>query len=64
MKIETVLSMLLTFGLPPQESALSRTNFRARLAFTVAAFNLRVQWNGLKPDAKGVVHFSIANFSL
>ena len=37
---------------------------RARLAFVVAAFNLLVQWNGLTPDENGIMHLSIAQFSL
>ena len=38
--------------------------FKARLAFTMAAFNLFVQWDGLKPDEQGRIHLSIAPFSL
>ena len=38
--------------------------FRARMAFVFAAFNLLVQWNGLGPDERGMVHLSIAEFSL
>ena len=38
--------------------------FRSRLAFTVAAFNLVVQWHGTKPDAKGFVQLSIADVTL
>ena len=38
--------------------------FRARLGFIMAAFNLLVQWDGLKPDENGFVHLSIAEFSL
>jgi hypothetical protein len=38
--------------------------FKARLAFTMAAFNLLAQWNGLKPDENGVIRLSIAEFSL
>jgi hypothetical protein len=30
----------------------------------MAAFNLLVQWHGLKPDEKGLVPLSIAEFSL
>jgi len=36
----------------------------ARLAFTVAAFNLLIQWDGLQPDDKGFISLSIAQFSL
>jgi hypothetical protein len=36
----------------------------ARLAFTMAAFNVLVQWDGLRPTASGFVPLSIAEFSL
>ncbi len=36
----------------------------ARLAFTVAAFNLLIRWNGLKPNKHGFVPLSIAEFGL
>jgi hypothetical protein len=35
----------------------------ARLAYTVAAFNLLVQWRGLELGADGNHHLSIAEFS-
>ncbi len=38
--------------------------FRARLAFVVAAFNLLMQWHGLNSDEDGIVHLSLAEFSL
>ena len=38
--------------------------FQMRLAYTLAAFNILVQWHGLEPDEHGVVHLSIAEFSL
>jgi len=38
--------------------------FQARLAFTMAAFNVLVQWHGLQPNAPGFVPLSIAEFSL
>jgi hypothetical protein len=34
------------------------------MAFIIAAFNLLVQWDGFQPDATGMVHLSIAKFSL
>jgi hypothetical protein len=37
---------------------------QARLAFTMAAFNVLVQWHGLLPNASGFVPLSIAEFSL
>ncbi len=33
-------------------------------ACVASAFNLLVQWDGLKPDENGVIHLSIAQFSL
>ena len=36
----------------------------ARLAFTMAAFNVLVQWHGVQPNAAGFVPLSIAEFSL
>jgi hypothetical protein len=38
--------------------------FQARLAFTMAAFNVLVQWHGFQPYASGFVSLSIAEFSL
>jgi hypothetical protein len=38
--------------------------FHARLAFTMAAFNVLVQWHGLQPTASGFVPLSMAEFSL
>ncbi len=35
-----------------------------RLAFTVALFNTRAQWDGLLLDEHGRTHRSIARFSL
>ncbi len=38
--------------------------FHARLAFTMAAFNVLVQWHGFQPNASGFVPLSMAEFSL
>jgi hypothetical protein len=38
--------------------------FHARLAFTMAAFNVLVQWHGLQPTASGFVPLSMAEFGL
>jgi hypothetical protein len=38
--------------------------FQARLAFTIAVFNVLVQWHGLWPNASGFVPLSIADLSL
>jgi hypothetical protein len=37
---------------------------QARLACTLAAFNVLVQWHGFQPNASGFVPLSIAEFSL
>jgi hypothetical protein len=34
------------------------------LAYTLAMFNLLVQWDGIQIDENGCVHFSLAPFSL
>ena len=62
--VETVLSMLT--GVCHLKKVLHRTwaAFQARLAFTLATFNLLVQWHGLQPDAHGFIHLSLAEFSL
>ena len=39
-------------------------SFHARLAFTMAAFNVLVQWHGFQPHASGFVPLSMAEFSL
>jgi hypothetical protein len=38
--------------------------FQMPLAYTMAAFNVLVQWHGLEPYEEGIVHLSIAEFSL
>lgn len=64
MLVETVLSMLT--GVGHLKKVLHRTwaAFQARLAFTLAAFNLLGQWHGLEPDSTGIIRLSLAEFSL
>ena len=69
MMIETVLSMLHTICHIKHMAHRVWVYFQARLAFTMAAFNLLAQWDGpapagLHPDEHGRVHLSIAQFSL
>jgi hypothetical protein len=64
MVIERVFAMLTTLCHLKKIGHRAWGYVRARLAFVVAAFNLLVQWNGLNPDQAGVVHLSIAHFSL
>jgi hypothetical protein len=64
MLVETLLSML--HGVCPLKKVAHRpwAALQTRLAFTLATFILLVQWHGLKPDAQGFVHLSLAEFSL
>lgn len=64
MTIETVLSMLTVVCHFKKVGHRVWDDFVARLAFTLAAFNLLVQWDGLEVDDQGRIHLSIAEFSL
>jgi hypothetical protein len=64
MVVETVLSMLTVVARLKRVGHRAWAYFRARLAYTVAAFNVLAQWDGLGPDADGRIHLSIARFSL
>jgi len=64
MIVEQVLAMLTTICHFKKVSHRVWEYFRARLAFTMATFNILVQWHGLQPDEHGFVHLSIAEFSL
>lgn len=64
MVIETVLSMLTVVSHFKRVSHRVARYFQARLAFTMAVFNLCVQWDGLPPLPNGFVPLSIAPFSL
>lgn len=64
MLVETVFSML-TYVCDFKHSRHKLwAYFETKLAFTMALFNLLVQWDGLHPDDHGFVALSIANFSL
>ena len=43
---------------------LTWAGFEAHLCYTVAAFNILVQWDGLQPDENRRIHRSIARFTL
>lgn len=64
MVIETVLSMLTTVSHLKKVSHRVAEYVEARLAFTVAAFNLLVQWYGLPANEDGFVPLSMAEFNL
>lgn len=62
--VETVLSMLTLVCHFKKVMHRVWTYFHARLAFTMAAFNILVQWHGLQPNTAGFVPLSMAEFSL
>jgi hypothetical protein len=62
--VETVLSMLTLVCHCKKVMHRVWAYFHARLAFTMAVFNVLVQWHGLLPNASGFVPLSIAEFSL
>jgi hypothetical protein len=64
MIVETVLSMLTLVCHFKKVMHRAWAYFKSRLAYTMALFNLLVQWNGIQVDEDGCVHFSIAEFSL
>ncbi len=64
MLVETVLSMLTLVCHLKKVMHRGWEYFQARLAFTMAAFNVLVQWHGFQPSASGFVPLSMAEFSL
>ena len=64
MMVETVLSMLTLVCHFKKVMHRVWRYFEMRLGWTMAAFNILTQWHGLEPDEDGIVHLSIAEFSL
>ena len=64
MMVETVLSMLTDRCGLKKVSERSWAGLNARLAFTMALFNIAVLWDGLIVDDAGMIHFTMAQFSL
>ena len=64
MVVETVLSMLTYVCHFKHSHHKVWAYFQTKLGFTMALFNLLVQWDGFLPDATGFVALSIAEFSL
>jgi hypothetical protein len=64
MIVETVLSMLTLVNHFKKVMPRKWAYLKSRLAFTLAMFNLLVQWDGIQVDELGCVHFSLAPFSL
>jgi hypothetical protein len=64
MLVETGLSMLTLVCHCKKVMHRGWAYLQARLAFTMAAFNVLVQWHGFQPYASGFVPLSIAELSL
>jgi len=64
MLVETVLSMLTVVCHFKKVMHRGWEYFHARLAFTMAALHVLVQWHGVLPTASGFVPLSMAEFSL
>ena len=64
MVVETVLSMLTTVCHLKKLTHRVWAYFVARMAFTMAAFNLLADWSGIRLDKDGSTHLSIAEFGL
>ena len=64
MLVETVLSMLTVVGHGQRVMHRGWEYFHARLAVTMAAFNVLVQCHGVRPNEAGCVPLSIAEFRL
>ncbi|MBC8445966.1 MAG: transposase [Chloroflexi bacterium] len=64
MMIETTLSMLTLVCHFKKVMHRKWAYFKSRLGYTMALFNILVQWRGFEPDETGMVHLSIAEFSL
>jgi hypothetical protein len=63
MLVETVLSMLTTVFHSKKMGHRVWAYFRARVAWTMAVFNLLARW-GMEIDEHGMIRLSIAEFSL
>ena len=64
MTVETTFAMLTTVWGSKEMRHRTWAGFEAHLAYTMAAFNILVQWDGMQPDTNGRIHRSIAHFTL
>ena len=64
MLVETVLSMLTYICDFKRSRHKVWGYFKTKVGFTMALFNILVQWHGFEPDDSGFVPLSIAEFSL
>ncbi len=64
MLVETVLSMLTYICDFKRSRHKIWDYFKAKVGYTMALFNILVQWHGLEPDENGFLSLSLAEFSL
>jgi hypothetical protein len=64
MIVETVLSMLTLIDHFKKVMHRKWAYLKSRLAFTMAMFNILVEWDGIQVDESGNIHLSLAPFSL
>lgn len=64
MVVETILSMMTLVWHFKKVMHRVWNYFAMRLAFTMAAFNIMVQWHGFKPDKDGFINLAIAHFRI
>jgi hypothetical protein len=64
MIVETVLSMLTLVNHFKKVMHRKWAYLKSRLAFTMAMFNILVEWDEIQVDQNGCIHFSLAPFSL
>ena len=62
--VETAFSLLTRVCHLKRATHRTWAAFQARLAFTVAVFNLLADWDGFRVDAHGRTHLALARFSL
>jgi transposase len=64
MVVETILSLLTNVCRLKKASQRTWKGLHARLAYTMALFNMLVMWDGIPVDEDGMLHLSIAEFVL
>ena len=64
MVVESVFSMLSNLCHYKKTTQRTWKYFLSKMAYTMAAFNILAQWNGLNPDENGFVPLSIAHVNL
>jgi hypothetical protein len=62
--VETILSLLTRGCHLKRASQWTWTGPKARLAYTLAVFNILELWGGIRVDDDGTIHLSIAQFTL